>query len=134
MKTMKKKLTLIVVIAFTIILVLSFAGCTAPDEITDENVSEEDIADIPNEQEGDMVAYTGEGMTFEEFCVGMKGDLSDEVLEEVRELYEQWIEAEKEDDPKVMAERMEEIYEEIVDLDVLTMDEQQSQVIAKPRP
>lgn len=141
---MKKKLVVIVVV-ITTVFVLSFAGCTAPDkapEIINENISEEDTAeisneqeiDIPNEEETAIVEYTGEGMTFEEFCVGMKDDLSPELLEEVRDLYERWVKAENDDDAKRGANTIMEIYEELVDLDVLTMEEQQSQVIVKPRP
>lgn len=143
---MKKKLVAIVVVV-TIALVLSAAGCTAPDKtpevipndkapeiLNDENVSEEDIAGIPNEQEAAIEEYTGEGMTFEEFCVGMKDDLSPELLEEVRDLYERWIEAENDGDPKRMADKMTEIYEELIDLDVLTMEEQPSMIMAGPRP
>ena len=133
---MKKKLVTIVVVIATV-LVLSFAGCTATDEIPEEQsddktpevMTDEEILNAANEEEAIAPdALTDEdfnnegGTTFEEFCVGMKDDLSEEVLEEVRDLYEQWVEAEKNGD----ADRMTEIYEQLVDLDVLTMEENSS--------
>ena len=133
---MKKKLLAIVVV-ITTVLVLSFAGCTTGDKIPEEQsddktpevMTDENILETSNEEEAiipDVLTdedFNNEGgTTFEEFCVGMKDDLSEEVLEEVRDLYEQWVEAEKNMD----SDRMTEIYEQLVDLDVLTMEENSS--------
>ena len=129
---MKKKLVTIVVV-ITTVLVLSFAGCTTGDTIPEVQspgvMTDEEILNESSEEEAiapDALTdedFDNEGVTtFEEFCVGMKDDLSKEVLEEVRDLYEQWVEAEKNGD----SDRMTEIYEQLVDLDVLTMEEESS--------
>lgn len=53
-------------------------------------------------------------MTFEEFCMGMKKDLSPEIMEEVRRLFDEMKKAYKNN----QEERIGEIYEELNKLDV----------------
>lgn len=59
------------------------------------------------------VLFEGE-MTFEDFCLGMKKDLPEETMEEVKRLYEEAKKAMKDGD----MEKVEKVYTELANLDV----------------
>lgn len=61
----------------------------------------------------DMGLFGGE-LTFEDFCLGMKKDLPEETMNEVKRLYEEAKQAMKDGDVK----KIEKVYEELASLDV----------------
>ena len=134
-----KKYTIIT--AILVILALSaavFAGCgnkeaqnQVPASTKNANRQQQPSTTKPQESEAQTdqnlpinvedIESGDSGMTFEEFLIGMKEDLSPEVMEELKEIYEEWVQAEKEGDTEKIAE----LYEIIQGMGVLTMEEQE---------
>lgn len=133
---MKSKTLIFSVVVLAVVFVLSFAGCATADQQLDASIEKESNetrealdsqpSDATNEKDekaqesfADGTPYESGSLTFEEFCLGMKANLSQEVMEELRALYEQFMEAEKNND----ADKIMELYETLVDMDVMSEEE-----------
>lgn len=129
---MKNKTVIFTLAALAFVLL--FAGCAKPNQLNNINNKNELKETLDNHTSDDANQMTDDekfvaeneyipgATTFEEFCVGMKDDLSQEILEELQDLYEEYIQAELDGDANAMTE----IYEMLVDMDVLTMEENYS--------